>query len=432
MTTAAPAIQAHTVTARDATRPGRSALAAFLLPVFFIVMFAATLVTAFHAPRPHDLALTVAGPSSSTARLATALERKDPSAFDITRTTSAEAARTAVLRRDAVGAVVLGGTATAPTVTAYTASAGGRSAATVVSGVADGIAAQERTTARVVDLAPLNAQDTLGLGIFYVFLYSGFGGYITLMVLLRVLPAASLRAKYLTALGAAIGAPVLVFGLASIFVAGFGASFGQIVAVLGVDALYVLTIALGVIAADQLLGAASVIAIMPFVIFLNLPSSGGGTPESLLPGFWQAMHSFWLGAGDAEALRDILYFPGADPIRWIIQVLVWTIGLLVVTLFIHGVRLIWRLQTLVLTAHHQGASVREHMNLMGVPRQPAHAHRAIDAPAGFSSTAPTTAPSPATAPAEGAPSAAGRPGAEGNEHGDAPLGQEYAASVAAS
>ena len=352
-------------------------LSAFVLPLYFILLMAATLVTALHAPAPHDLALTVAGPSATTSRLAAGIEQQAPGKFAVSAADTAAEARTAVLRRDAVGAVSIGGTATSPTVTTYVANASGRSAAAAVEAIGTEIATQLKTTSTVVDLAPLVAEDGLGTGTFYLITFSSIGGYLTLIVLTQVAPRARLSRKYLAALITGVLTPIIVFGLSSIFLGGFGLGFGALMAVLGVLALYVFTVALIVIMAEQLIGRAAIFLVAPLAIFLNLPSAGGASPESMLPGFWQALHSFWVGAGANEAIRDIVYFPGANPVRWIMQVLVWTIALLVITLFINGVRVIWRLQSVVIRTQRHAESLSEHVQLLSVPQQPKPRQAAI-------------------------------------------------------
>ncbi|MBE7189817.1 hypothetical protein [Jatrophihabitans endophyticus] len=357
----------------------RARLFAFVMPVYFVVGLAATLVVALHHPQPHDLSLTIAGPTSSTSRIAAGLQQNSPGSFDVRTTADAATARAAVQRRDTVGAIVLGGTLQQPTVTTYVASAGGRSAASAVEGVGQTLATQLKATSSVVDLAPLNSHDTLGTGLFYVFAYSSIGGYLTLIVLTQVLPKARLRTRYGIAAGAAVLVPPIVFGLASIFFDGFGVGFGQLMAVLGIDALYTLTVALVVVLVEQLLGRAAIFGVMPVVVMFNLPSAGGASPESMLPGFFQALHSFWFGSGAFEAIRDVVYFPAADPVRWIMQLLLWTIGLVLATLLVESARVIWRLQTVVIRQQQHSNTLREHLELLSVPKQAPLTRTAITA-----------------------------------------------------
>lgn len=367
MSTATAAPPAPTAAASPRPAVGQI-VGAFMMPVFFIVMLCATLVTALHHTQPHDLALRITGPTSIAQQVASGIDRTSPGSFDITQGGSAASARADVLDRDAVGAVVIGGSSSKPTVTVYTAGAGGRSAAAAVSAVGTQIATQLNTTADVQDVAPVVPADSLGTGLFYLISYAGIAGYLTVVVLSQVIPRARLRTRLAFSVGAAVVAPVVAIGLGSIFFDGWSVNFGQLAGLFGVLALYVFTVTLIAIVATQLLGNAAIFGISPFVIFVNLPSAGGAAPEAMLPGFWQAMHSFWFGAGAYESIRDIVYFPQADPIRWIIQLLLWTIGALVAVLLIHAVKLIWRLQSMVLRAEHHADTVSEHLHLMSVPR----------------------------------------------------------------
>lgn len=324
-------------TAPDTGLPIRAVASAFATPILFMLVLAATLVTAFHSPAPHSMALTVAGPGSITAPLIAGLEQSAPGSFDLTQADDAGVARTAVENRDAVGAIVIGA-ATAdgapPTVTTYVASGGGRAASSAVEGVGAQIAAQMGATGEVVDVAPLVPQDALGSGIFYILIYSTIGGFLALIVLTQLSAGVSLRRQLGVAAATAVLVPTTVFALSSIFLDGFGLDLDQILAFLAVMTIYVFIVTLVVVASHQLLGKASVLAVVPLTVFINFASAGGGVPESMLPAFWQAVHSVWFGSGAIEAGRAIVYFPDAEPTRWILQMLAWVIALLAVVLLL--------------------------------------------------------------------------------------------------
>jgi hypothetical protein len=315
----------------------RRLLIEFALPLFFVIGLAATLVTALHKPLPHDLALGLAGPPAATSATAQQLESADPSRFDITAFDTVSAARAAVEHRDVVGAVVLPA-AKGDLVQVVVASAGGRSAAAIVQQVGTSIATRAGTAVQVVDVAPLDERDPLGTALFYWVVYCGIGGYLTLIVLTQVMPRARLRTRYLAGGIGAVLAPLLVVGLQAIWVGGLGVGFATFCAVWGVLALYTATVALAVILGNQLLGSRAMFFVAPVVLLINLPSAGGGAPEFMLPGFWQAMHQVWFGSGAFEAARDLVYFPDASPLRWILQLGIWTATLLAITSLIHAIR----------------------------------------------------------------------------------------------
>lgn len=221
------------------------------------------------------------------------------------------------------------------TVTTYVAGAEGRSVAGAVQGAAAQVAAQLGTTATVVDVAPLAAADSLGTGLFYLLTYTSLGAYLVIIVLMQVMPGAPLRLRYTAISIAAVVAPLIVFGLSSIFLGDYGASFGSIAGLLGVNALYVFTVGCAAILIEQLLGKAATFGIMAFVVFINFPSAGGAGPAAMLPGFWQGVHEVYFGAGAMEAFRSIVYFGGNGAGRWVLQLLAWTLGLMLVTFVVH-------------------------------------------------------------------------------------------------
>lgn len=321
-------------------------LAGFLLPLFFLVGLPLGLVSAFHAPSPHDLSLKIVGPTQVVSQIATGLDKTKE--FSATHTDVVSEARSSVRNRDVDGAIRVDvhaaavansdPAATAPaaskptfTVTTYVANAAGRSQAAAVEAVGAKIASQLGASSTVVDVAPLAATDSLGTTLFYILTYSSLGGYLTIIVLTQVNPRARLRTKFAAVAGVSIVAPLLTFGLASIWVGDYGASFGTIVGLLGVDALSVFTVGTLAILIQSLLGNAAIFGLMAAVVMLNFPSAGGAVPASMLPPFWQFMHQIWFGAGAYESFRSIVYFGGAGVAHWLLQLLAWTAGAILVT-----------------------------------------------------------------------------------------------------
>lgn len=298
-----------------------------LLPLFLISGFTIAYTTAQAAPKPHDMALTIAGPAATTKSITAAIEDRSASAFDITRTTSASKARRAVERRDAVGAVIIDG----DQVTTVTASAAGRIAVAPIQEVGQQVAKELGATVKVVDVAPVTDEDTSGTALFYFILVCTVGGYLSLTVVSQILPRARTRTMIATAVGAGILAPIIGFAMISIFVGDFGATFGDIAAVIGVGMLYTFTVGLVATFYTRVLGQAAIFAVLITLMFLNFPSTGGSAPESMMPGFWQVVHNGWLGSGAFEATRSIVYFHGEQAGRWIGQLSIWTGSALVLT-----------------------------------------------------------------------------------------------------
>jgi hypothetical protein len=297
--------------------------AGLVLPLFFIVMFAFCYISAFHAPTPLNAPLVLAGQPAATSAIEEGIVKQSGNAFTITTTTSSAAAIHAVKDRDAIGAIEIG-----KTITVDIASGGGGIAVSTVERVGQQIAAKAGTTVTINDLAPVAAGDTTGTALFYFFVICTIGGYLTITVLSQVAPKQKLRQRYALLGGAAIVVPAIVFAISSIFVGSYGASVGSIFAMLAIGVVYVFTIGALSILANQLIGQAAIFLVMTLGIFLNLPSAGGAIPATFLPGFWQAIHSFWVGSAAMEPIRSIIYFGGADVWPWLAHLGIWLLVIL--------------------------------------------------------------------------------------------------------
>lgn len=312
---------------------------AFLAPLFFVIAFPLLFVGAIHAPTPNDLPILVVGADSAVSEVTAGLD--DSASFTATQTDIVTEARTSVEERRVMGAIQVDATqegTAAFTVTTYIATAEGKAVAAAVQAAGADIADSFGAVPEVVEVAPLDEKDPLGTNLFYLMTYTSLAAYLVIIVLMQVQPRARLRYRYVAVTGAALTAPLIVFGLSSIFVGDYGASFGTIIGLLGVASLYVFTVGSAAILIEQFLGKAATIGIMGFIVLLNFPSSGGPTPASLLPSFWQAVHGFYFGSGAYESFRSIIYFDGAGTSRWLLQLLAWTGGLVLVTIVVHLAR----------------------------------------------------------------------------------------------
>ncbi len=238
-------------------------------------------------------------------------DRRNPASsgdkFDIVATANAADALSRIDNRDAIGAIEIG-----DAVTAHIATGAGASTVSVVSSLAHSVAEQtggQQVT--VIDSAPVTARDSSTVGLFYFLIVCTLGGYLTITVLSQVAPRMRLREQYSILAGAAILTPLIAFGITSIFMHAFGgASFGQILQLLGISMVYTFTVGAVSILLNRLLGQAAIFAVLTVLVFINFPSSGGAIPVSFLPGFWQHIHSFWLGSAAMEPIRSVIYFSG--------------------------------------------------------------------------------------------------------------------------
>ncbi len=352
--------------------------AAFLLPLFFVIAFPLLFVGAIHKPTPHDLSILVVGPDQIVSQITAELDDTDE--YAATATDIVDDAKSSVEERKVMGSILVSvdtadsaapsdpaatapdpaaadPAAAAPTyaVTTYVANAEGRAVAATVTAAGEKVAEQLGTTATVKDLAPLAATDTLGVTLFYILTYTSVGGYLVIIVLMQVMPKARLSTRFGAVTAAAIAAPLISFGLSSIFVGDYGASFGTIMGLLGVTALYVFTVGSIGILIEQFLGKAATFGIMLFVVFLNFPSAGGAAPAAMLPPFWQFIHEFYFGAGAYEAMRSIVYFGGNGAARWIFQLLAWTLGIVLVNFVVYLTKTVRRQKREIVELSHSGS-----------------------------------------------------------------------------
>ncbi|MGQ7296973.1 hypothetical protein [Quadrisphaera sp. KR29] len=303
-------------------------VATALMPLFFMLLLTPTLVSASHSPRPHEMAITLAGPAALTAQVRDAVQQQTGDSFAFTTTTDAAAAAQQVADRDAVGALVLG----EGSVTVVEASAGGVGAAGVVRQLGSQVAAELGAATTVQDVAPLATGDATGTVLFFLFTACTVGGFLSVVGPSQVRSPLGAREMLITNGVAAVAIPLLAYAVLSPFVGGFGVSTGTLLAVLGIAALYTLTIGLLATFAHQLVGVGGVFLVMIIAVAFNLPSSGGTAPVSMLPSFWQMVHQVWVGAGGYEAMRSTLYFAGAGTGHFLVQLLVWTVVLLALVL----------------------------------------------------------------------------------------------------
>jgi len=78
----------------------RLALGAMLIPIFFVIAFAACIIGTYHKPHPNNIKIGVVGPAAQTAELRAGLAKAAGSAFDISQVPSVAQATHDVRQRD--------------------------------------------------------------------------------------------------------------------------------------------------------------------------------------------------------------------------------------------------------------------------------------------------------------------------------------------
>lgn len=278
-------------------------------PIFFVVGFMVCYLLPFHAPMPHDVPLATVGEQSAN-QLGAMLDKAMPGAADITAVPDAQAARDAVLQRDAVAAY------DPSSGELFYGKANGAALMQVLQPLFGPLAAAGGHQLSMVDLAPTAAGDLMGTGLFYCLLAMNIPPYVTVMMLLR--STLTTRQKLFAVMG--VGAFATVF-------------------------CYVVALALEVVPNDPLMmgigflltqavgwtafGLAPIVkqfipgVAMTLFVLLSMPSSGGAIPKEMVPPFFQALHPFLPLGQTVDALRGLLYFDGNRVLPGVLGLLCW-------------------------------------------------------------------------------------------------------------
>jgi hypothetical protein len=301
----------------------RLAAGALVLPIFFAALFAVCIIGVYHRPHPRDIKVAVVGPPAQTAPLRAGLARAGGSAFAISGASTVAQATRDVRRRDLDAALVLPANARRPA-TAIVATGGGRLVAKASEDFLRAAVASRGAQLVVRDVRPLAPGDALGLGIFMFIIVCTIGGYIAATVLATVAPDLRPGRRYPLIAAVAVVMPALVYLIAGLGFGTYTGSFGTILAFIGVGALYTFVVALVTRLLQPLLGPTALFVSLTIFVFLNIPSLGATYTRPLLPGFWQFIHDFWIGAAAVDAERGLLYFDGLDVGTALLRMLAWT------------------------------------------------------------------------------------------------------------
>jgi Protein of unknown function (DUF3533) len=310
----------------------RLALGAMLIPVFFVVAFAACIIGTYHKPHPNGIEVAVVGPAAQTAPLRAQLAKAAGPAFDVSQVTTVEQATHAVRQRDLNAAFVPTADRQQPA-TAVVAGAGGRIVATAAEKLARSAAAAQGTQLVVRDVRPLPSGDEIGVGVFMFMIVCTICGYLAVTLLFTVAPALQPSRRYAIIAAVAVLVPTLAYLIGGLGFGTYTGSFRTILAFIAVGALYVLVIGLITRLLQVLLGPPALFVALAIFVFLNIPSLGATYTAEVLPGFWRFLNHFWIGAETTDAARSILYFGGQGVGGDMLRLFAWT-GVIVALLLL--------------------------------------------------------------------------------------------------
>jgi hypothetical protein len=295
------------------------ALAALLVPIFFVIGFSLTIIGAYHKPHPNHIEIGVVAPAQITAGLAKAA----PPAFVIRPVASVAEAAEAVRERGLKAAFVPSADPRQPA-TAIVASAGGRLTSVAAEQFLRSVTAARGGQLAIRDIRPLASGDQIGIGVFMFMIISTIGGYLAVTVLATIAPTLEPRRRYAMIAGVAVLVPTIAYLIGGLVYGTYTGSFGTILAFIGVGALYTFVVGLVTRLLQVLLGPPALFVSLTLFVFLNIPSLGATYTDTMLPGFWRLLNHFWIGAEAVNAERSILYFGGQDVGTDLLRLLAWT------------------------------------------------------------------------------------------------------------
>lgn len=273
------------------------------LPAVFVILFCFCYVFAFHSPTPKDVPVAVVGSSQVAAPFAASLEKGSDGALRVTALTSVTEARAEVRSGELAAAYVPGATSARLLV----ASGAQFQLASLAKEVFTPVAAQQKLTLVVDDLAPLPKGDSYGTALFYLTLLSTIGGYMVAMFV--GLMGGPLRHR--TRIGVIAGFSVL-FPLISTLLVRYvlGVVDGHFFAIWATGAATAFAIGLVVNGLSYFFGRFVTGAALFLFVFLNVPASGGAFPAELVPQPFTFLHPFVSGTGTLDLLRHAIYGVG--------------------------------------------------------------------------------------------------------------------------
>ena len=313
----------QTTSHEDQSVQTKLALAALLVPVFFVIGFAVCIIGTYHKPHPHNITLGIVGPPAQTAPLRGDIQKAAGSAFRISSVSTVAAATHDVRQRDLNAAFVPTPSPQRPA-TVIVASANGRIVATAAETLAQAVTAHQGAQLAVREVRPLAPGDELGLGVFMFMIVCTICGYIAVSLIYTAAPALDARRLYPMIAGIALLVPTVAYLIGGLGYGVYKGSVGTILAFIGVAVLYTFVIGLITRLFQVLIGPLALFVSLGIFVFLNIPSLGATYTAPVLPAFWRFMNHFWIGAETVNAQRSLLYFDGEGVGTDLLRLLAWT------------------------------------------------------------------------------------------------------------
>jgi nucleotide-binding universal stress UspA family protein len=297
--------------ARKYPAPYRAVAGFIVASAAFAAIFVALTLSAFHAPRPHDLPVGIVGPAAVTGRVEHALNSAAPGAFGWRGYPSEAGARTGIAQREVDGALVASG----HNLRLLVAQSGGTGPAQVLTQAFGTVAARSGHPLTVTDVVPPLPGDTQALSSFFVILAalipSLAAGSGSALAFRRARPALAAAAPVAVA---------VVIGVVAAAVADGIAGLGDYAAIAGVVALFSLAVAAPTAVLARIWPPLVSVAVLVFIVF-GIPVSGGpANLASFGPAFLRVLDPVLPLGIAASAVRNVVYFGGhaTAPHLWVL------------------------------------------------------------------------------------------------------------------
>jgi len=267
----------------------------------FAELLVTLILSAFHAPAPHEVPVGIVAPAAVTGQVEDALSRGGQDAFALRAYPSKGRARTAVTHQDIAGALVASG----GSLRLLVAEAGGTGPAQALTRAFGAVAARTGHSLAVTDIAAPLPGDTGALSPFFVILGVLFpsltAGSASALAFRRARPAWC------------VAAPVIVAAIVGVAAAGIAdgiSGLGNYAAIAGIAGLFSLAVSAPTAVLGRIWPPLVSVAVLVFMV-LGLPASGGpASLGSFGPAFLRVLHpALPLGAA-ADAVRGAVYFHG--------------------------------------------------------------------------------------------------------------------------
>ncbi len=295
---------------------------ALMAVVALQVLFALSYVGAFHDPTPHDLRIAVVATSpSATEKAVASLNTAGGTSIDARPADTTAQARNEVLAGRAQAAFFLGGKSDELLV----ASAASPSQSALLATQFRRLAAQQKRTLRILDVAPLPRADSRGVTPFYVTLVMVFGGYLGVVVLGLVTSPTAKHGRAVAMRLAALALYSLLSATAVVLSArlAFGVLAGHEAAVIAAAALICFATCAVSVSLQALLGVAGTGLVILLFVILGNPASGGAVPYRLLPEPYRTFGPYLVNGSGVDLVRNLTYFHGRGDTRPLVVLLTW-------------------------------------------------------------------------------------------------------------